>query len=100
MFLLKDGPFAPLAATGNTTNFSKRTDPNGDVVIVCLGSGSQGKIQITLVNTSSAGAYTIGGGGATGAQYIIGSFEIGNPITGPYELFLFQPHLLFQELSI
>ncbi len=84
---VKGGPFAPLAATGNTTLFSKRTDPNGDVVIVCLGSGSQGKIQITLVNTSSTGVYTIGEGGAAGSQYIRGSFEIGNPLTGPYELF-------------
>jgi hypothetical protein len=39
------------------------------------------------VNTNSAGVYTIGSGGATGAQYIRGSFEIGNPITGPFELF-------------
>lgn len=86
---VKGGPFAPLAATGNYTLFSKRTDPNGDVVIVCLGSGSQGQIKITLVNTPSVEVYTIGGGGSAGSQYILGDFAIGNPITGPiYELFL------------
>jgi hypothetical protein len=84
---VKGGAFAPLAAAGNNTLFSKRTDPNGDVVIVCLGSGSQGQVKVTLVNISSAGVYTMGGGGLAGSQYIIGSFEIGNPLTGPYEFF-------------
>ena len=85
---IKGGPFTPLAATGNSTLFSKNTATNGDVVIHCLGESSQGKIQITLVNISSTGVYTIGGGGAAGSQYILGDFTIGNPIIGPiYEVF-------------
>jgi hypothetical protein len=91
MVSIKGGTFSSFTATGNYTLYAKRTDTNGDVVIICLGSGSQGQIKITLVNTSSAGVYTIGGGGPAGSQYIIGSFEIGNPIIGPYELFFAPP---------
>ncbi len=77
MVSVKGGALSSFTSTGNTTVYGKRTDPNGDIVIVCGGSGSQGAIQITFVNTNSPGAYTIGTTGGAGAQYVMGFFGIG-----------------------
>ena len=88
---IKSGTAYSLIATGNSTVYAKRTDPNGDVVITVLGSSSQGAIHITLVNINLPGTYTIGtASGLAGEKYILGSFEIGNALLGPYEPFFVQ----------
>lgn len=74
MVSVKGGAFSSYTATGS---YSKRTDPNGDIVIVCVGGNSQNQIMITFVNVSAPGVYTIGTTGGAGAQYVMGFFGLG-----------------------
>ena len=91
MVSVKGGAFSSYTATGNSTSYSKRTDPNGDIVIVCLGGASQNQIQITFVNVSAPGVYTIGTTGGAGAQYVMGFFGIGFTLLGFNEYFFARP---------
>lgn len=84
---VKTATAAAFSAIGNATVFSKRTDPNGDMVITCVGGGSPGLMQITLVNITGAGVYGIGIMGGAGDQYVTGSFNTGNPMGATYEIF-------------
>jgi hypothetical protein len=74
-------------ATGNSTIFGKRFDSNGDTVITIVGGVNQGQIEITLVNTNSSGTY-IFENNPSSRQYALCYFSIGNPLTGPYELYM------------
>jgi hypothetical protein len=84
MVSIKGAAATSFTATGNYTSFSKTTMSNGDIILVVLGSASQGTITLNLVNINSAGTYTIGG---SGSQYVTGQFAIGNPLFGAYEIF-------------
>ena len=92
MVSVKGGAFSSFTATGSSTVYSKRTDPNGDIVITCLGStGLQNQITITFVNVSAPGVYTIGTTGGAGAQYVMGFFGLGFNLLGFNESFFAQP---------
>lgn len=92
MISIKGGLVYSLTATGNNTNYAKRTDPNGDVVINGNGSNSQGAIIFVIKNINLPGTYTMGtASGSAGEKYIGGSFVIGNALLGPFENFSVKP---------
>ena len=84
---INGGPASSSTATGNSTIFVKRFDPNGDTVITIVGGGNQGQINITLVNTNSSGTY-IFENNSNSKQYALCYFNIGNALTGPYEFYI------------
>ena len=82
---IKNDPFFTLAAKASNTVFTQRTDPNGEFVITILGSDSHGTVHITLVNITSPGTYSLNTG--TTSVYAFCTYEIGNPVSGPFELY-------------
>lgn len=82
---IKGEPSYSLAANGGSTVFAQRTDPNGEFVITIVGDSPKGAIHLTLVNITTPGAYTFTSG--VTSSYAFCTFEIGNPLTGPYELY-------------
>src|SRR5438046_10691482 len=50
------GAASSFTATGNSTTFGRRIDPNGDSVIYIDGDGGGDDALITIVNTHSAGS--------------------------------------------
>ena len=58
-----------------------------EIFISITGSCDQGQIDIFLVNTNSADTY-IFENNSTSRQYSLCDFSIGNPLTGPYELYI------------
>ena len=87
---IKGSPAAFFITSENTIGFSKGTDHNGNVHISIVGANVSGQIHITLINITTPGEYMMGG---RGTQYVLGAFEIGNALTGPYEYFSAWPPL-------
>jgi hypothetical protein len=74
-------------ANGNSTLFIRRIDNNVDTVIVIHGGGiGKGQVQITLVNINLAGTYVFETDPGS-KQDSFCDYSIGNPVTGPYELY-------------
>ena len=72
------GAAGSFTATGNSTTFGRRIDPNGDSVIYIDGDVGGGEALITLVNTNSAGSYPFENNPST-RQYSLCQFQIINP---------------------
>lgn len=87
---IKGGPATFFITSGNAIGFSKGTDHNGNVHISIVGANVSGQVHITLINITAPGVYMMGG---SGTQYVLGAFEIGNALTGPYEYFSAWPPL-------
>jgi len=79
-----------LDASGNSVVYAKRTDPNGDVVITIYAAGGDKQVKLTLVNISNTGTYIFTNGNS--GSYISCTLGIGNPLFGPYEMFLTPPN--------
>ena len=73
---INGSPATSSTATGNSTIFGKRFDPNGDTVITIVGAEYLGQIDIFLVNTNSSGTY-IFENNPTSRQYALCHFSIG-----------------------
>lgn len=84
---VKGSAVSSFTATGNSTVFVKRFDPNGDTVIVITGPLGEGQVEITLVNTNSAGTYAFENNPSS-RVYSLCWYGIGNALTGPFELYI------------